>query len=57
MAYVQCASDCESEELCYVHVTLALSDLRAVLNYYFYNILRYAISICRLLYLSYVVIL
>jgi len=45
MASVQCASDCESKEVCYVHVTLALFDLTPLLNHYFYNISWYAISI------------
>ena len=45
VASVECASDCESEEVCCIHVILALSDLRSLLNYYFHNIPRYAISV------------
>jgi hypothetical protein len=45
VASVQCACDCDSEEVWYVHVIVALVDLRPLLNYYFYNIARYVIII------------
>jgi len=40
VASVQFASDCESEEVCYVQLMAELLDLRPLLNYYFYNIPR-----------------
>jgi hypothetical protein len=42
VASVECASDCESEEVCCVQVILALFDLRLLLVYCFCNIPRYA---------------
>lgn len=39
-ASVPCASDCDSEEVWYVRVIVALVYLRPPLNYYFYNIPR-----------------
>jgi len=45
VASVQCACGSGSEEVCCVHVTLALFDLRSLLNCYFYKIPRYAVNI------------
>jgi hypothetical protein len=45
VASVQSASDYDSEDVWYVHVIVALVDFRPLLNYYFYNILRYVIII------------
>ena len=42
---MECASDGESEEVCCVHVTLTLFDLRPLLIHYFDNIPRYAVGI------------
>jgi len=39
-ASVQCASDCDSEEVCCVQIKRALSNLRSLLNCYFNNIPR-----------------
>ena len=50
MASLQCAFDCDSEEVCCVQLKLALLDLIPVLNYYFYNIprtMRYAVHVAR----------
>jgi hypothetical protein len=45
LRHVQCASDCEREEVWYVHLTTTLFELRSLLNYCLYNIPRYSISI------------
>jgi len=37
---VQFESECEGEEVCYVHLLVELFNLRTLLNYYFYNIPR-----------------
>jgi hypothetical protein len=51
VASVECASDCENEEVCCVHVILAPYDMGPVWNYYFYKIprrMKYARHVARM---------